>query len=86
MDPEPRYWFAAKRYGWGWGPPVTWQGWLVTVVWMAVFLAGSLILARRSLVGLAGFSVAMTTLLVAICLMKGEPPGWRWGGRGRDRT
>ena len=24
-DP-PRYWFPAKRYGWGWGPPSTWQG------------------------------------------------------------
>ena len=24
-----RYWFRAKRYGWGWGLPLTWEGWLV---------------------------------------------------------
>lgn len=24
-----KIWFPAKRYGWGWGLPVTWQGWVV---------------------------------------------------------
>lgn len=24
-DQQPRYWFAAKRYGWGWGMPLTWE-------------------------------------------------------------
>jgi hypothetical protein len=28
-DHMSRYWFPAKRYGWGWGLPVTWQGWAV---------------------------------------------------------
>lgn len=23
------YWFPAKRYGWGWGLPSSWQGWVV---------------------------------------------------------
>ena len=32
MNKEMRYWFPAKRYGWGWGPPQTWQGWVVFVV------------------------------------------------------
>jgi hypothetical protein len=26
----------------------------------------------------AGLAV-LTTLLVGICWLKGEPPGWRWG-------
>ena len=29
MQTERKYWFPAKRYGWGWGMPNTWQGWLV---------------------------------------------------------
>ncbi len=29
MSVEKKYWFPAKRYGWGWGIPNVWQGWLV---------------------------------------------------------
>jgi hypothetical protein len=32
MPDPPRYWFPAKTYGWGWGLPSTWEGWLVLVV------------------------------------------------------
>jgi len=31
-DGDNNYWFRAKRYGWGWGLPITWQGWVVFVV------------------------------------------------------
>ena len=27
-------WFPAKRYGWGWSFPVTWQGWLVVLAYL----------------------------------------------------
>jgi hypothetical protein len=30
-EDHPRYWFPAKTYGWGWGLPSTWEGWLVLV-------------------------------------------------------
>jgi hypothetical protein len=29
---SPRYWFHAKRYGYGWGLPATWEGWVVLVL------------------------------------------------------
>ena len=29
MQRNDKYWFPAKRYGWGWGPPNNWQGWVV---------------------------------------------------------
>lgn len=32
------YWFKAKPFGWGW-TPVTWQGWLVILVYIALILA-----------------------------------------------
>src|SRR6266702_3273794 len=32
MQSDGKYWFPAKRYGYGWGIPTTWQGWLVLAV------------------------------------------------------
>jgi hypothetical protein len=74
-----QYWFPAKRYGWGWGPPTKWQGWVVLVVWIAALMAGSVIFRTGHLVGFRGFVVVMALLLVLICYWKGEPPRWRWG-------
>ena len=34
LDAQPKYWFPAKRYGWGWGLPGTWQGWLVVAAFV----------------------------------------------------
>jgi hypothetical protein len=36
---QPRYWFPAKRYGWGWGLPSTWEGWVVLAVYLALLVA-----------------------------------------------
>ena len=36
--PEKRYWFPAKRYGWGWSFPTTWQGWLVMALYLILIL------------------------------------------------
>jgi hypothetical protein len=79
-EPDRRYWFPAKRFGWGWGPPRTWEGWLFVVVWFAVLLAGT---ALRP--GHPGryvlFVVGMLAVMLAVCWAKGEPPKWRWGDR-----
>ncbi len=83
MTADKSYWFPAKRYGWGWGPPITWQGWVVTIVWFAAVLAGVFRLHRnphRPEVTI-GFVVIMSVVLGLICYWKGEPPKWRWGGR-----
>ncbi len=72
-----KYWFPAKRYGWGWGPPVTWQGWVVTGGWLLAVLAGAVYLNRRGPLPVAMFVVAMIALLMLICSATGEPPRWR---------
>ena len=74
------YWFPAKTYGWGWGPPATWQGWLVLVSYIvALTLISVLFPPPKHVVGFGiGFSVA-TLLVLVICWLKGEPPRWRWG-------
>jgi hypothetical protein len=80
MDQERRYWFAAKRSGWGWGLPLTWQGWVVYTAWFAVLFAGIAKIGRgHPPVPHLIFVMAMILILLAICLWKGEPPRWRSG-------
>lgn len=76
-----RYWFAAKRYGWGWGLPLTWQGWTVYTLWCAAVLCGSLYLLPHRVAADLIFLLVMSLLLLGICYAKGEPPRWRWGDR-----
>jgi hypothetical protein len=78
---DTRYWFAAKTYGWGWGLPLTWEGWVSLIVWAAVLFTGIYRLRHQhqSLELRLGYVTAMSLVLVLICYWKGEPPGWRWG-------
>src|ERR1019366_10065186 len=45
-----QYWFPAKRYGWGWGPPTMWQGWVVLIVWFAAIAIAALLLMPAQVV------------------------------------
>lgn len=78
MKEDKKYWFPAKRYGWGWGLPATWQGWLVLGSYLAalVIISFACLSARETLF----FSLVaiFSGLLIAICCWKGGPPKWRW--------
>ncbi len=78
-----RYWFPAKRFGWGWGPPTTWQGWVVMLAFAACELGLGLRFLPSRVPTFAIGSLVLTALLIAVCLVKGEPPAWRWGERDR---
>ena len=82
MKSAGKYWFPAKTYGWGWGPPSTWQGWLVLGLYLAgmVALALALDLETQIVEFLVGVAV-LTTALLVVCWVKGEPPKWRWGSK-----
>ena len=79
-----KLWFKAKRYGWGW-TPVTWQGWLVTIlfivlVWATQAFYGTLPLTETEFaIIFIPTIVAHSFMLLGICLYKGEAPRWRWG-------
>jgi len=76
----PNYWFPAKRYGWGWGPPQTWQGWLVLVIFVALLALGAVILLSVHQTGyFVAYAVSLCGGLGLICYVTGEPPSWRWG-------
>ena len=82
MPNDKPYWFRAKRYGWGWGLPATWQGWVVLILWAAIVLAGlALLNHRHQTAPKLAFVLVMALVLVLICYWKGEPPKWRWGDR-----
>lgn len=74
------YWFPAKRYGWGWGVPLCWQGWAVLATYLSVIVvAGAELAAKGHMTAFNGAVVITTIALIAICWIKGEPPRWRWG-------
>ena len=80
MQNAAHYWFAAKRYGWGWGLSVAWQGWLTLGCFFGLVAADFLIFPPRKTLAAFLFSLAvLSALLVAAAWLKGEPPRWRWG-------
>jgi len=76
-----RYWFRAKRYGWGWGLPSSPAGWTFFLSWIVMLVVGVVWLKRHQSLPPAGFVAMMTSLLVLVCYKKGEPPSWRWGNK-----
>lgn len=85
-------WFKRKLYGWGW-VPVTWQGWLVTFLY--ILLISILSLNREeAVVGnpdsgsnffVFGLPVIIVTILfIFIAFKKGEKPKWQWGNTDRQ--
>lgn len=80
MSPTHEYWFPAKRYGWGWGLPVRWQGWVTLLAYIVLL---SVVAFRFRPAGhpfeFASLVALLTLAFVAVCWLKGEPPRWRWG-------
>ncbi len=79
---KPSYWFAAKRYGYGWGLPARWQGWVVLFCYLGLALGGVYRFApSRNGGALILYLLILTALLVIVLAWKGERPlRWRWGG------
>lgn len=74
------YWFPAKTYGFGWGLPIVWQGWVVFISALALLACGAVLFPPTQVpVAYVIYEVVVVALLVAVCWWKGEPPQWRWG-------
>lgn len=68
-----RPWFGPKRgIGWGW-TPVSWQGWLVTALSMAV-VAGAYVLFGPGLTSLY-VTIGSVAALTVVCVFTGTRPG-----------
>ena len=69
-------WFAPKRYGYGAGLPISWQGWAVTLGFMAVAVVAVVLLGDRP-VAVAAILIpaALALMLITARTTRG---GWRW--------
>lgn len=80
MNDDKEIWFPAKKYGWGWGFPCAWQGWVVVAAWLAaVVLVNRFVRPETSPREFFGLMALLVIALFAVCLWKGEKPRWRWG-------
>lgn len=80
-DPQP--WFAAKRYGYGAGLPISWQGWALTAAYFAIIAAvGWLDHQTDGRVRVIGFVLFVTATATFLSLVHRRTAGgwkWRWG-------
>ncbi len=67
-------WFAVKRFGYGVGLPIAWQGWLVLTVYMAAMIVAGLFLSKLTFVIAA---IPMTAGFVYVCYVKSDDE-WRY--------
>ena len=68
-DNPQKLWFKRKLYGWGW-TPVTWQGWLVLGVYVALLVAFSLTIDDTSPPREVMFTFILPVTLLTIALFR----------------
>ena len=73
-------WFAPKRYGYGAGLPISWQGWALTIAFLVMVIGVGATLDRQGhrMAGIAVI-IPITVLFIAIC-SRTTRGGWRWRG------
>ena len=70
-------WFAPKRYGYGAGLPISWQGWVLTIGFAALVIGlVAMIGEHRPIPFLAAF-VPITAVFILITA-RTTRGGWRW--------
>ena len=79
-------WFKVKHYGWGWYPS-TWQGWLVILAYVVLIvfvfkkIDSGVHSVSDSLYGISIPIAASTIVLIMVCYLFGEKPGWHWSSK-----
>jgi len=76
-------WFAPKRYGYGAGLPIAWQGWALLIFYVAV-IAGSLAAFHDKPLVISAIVVPVTMLLLLVTA-RTTRGGWRWRWGKRSR-
>ena len=76
-------WFPAKKYGFGWGLPICWQGWAVLLSYVLLTAIGSIFLTNstENMIWLLPYILILTILFIFVCWKKGEKVEWRWGNK-----
>lgn len=69
-------WFAPKRFGYGSGLPIAWQGWVLMIGFLVLTFAAAVLLANRPVALIA--VLAPATILLMIVCARTTRGGWRW--------
>jgi hypothetical protein len=75
-------WFAPKRYGYGTGMPIAWQGWALMIGFILLAIGVALAFAHRPLQLIAALA-PLTIGFMVICA-RTTRGGWRWRWGERD--
>lgn len=79
MMDEDDVWFEPKRFGYGAGLPVRWQGWALLLGYIGVVAGLSLLLIPRHPVPFY-LIVAVATVALTVVAARHTRGGWRWRG------
>lgn len=79
MDDDSSEWFAPKRYGYGAGLPISWQGWAVTLTFLAYAFAVSFWFKSNIPVTLALMVPAIAAFIIVVARTTRGGWRWRWG-------
>lgn len=69
-------WFSPKRYGYGSGLPIAWQGWALLIGFIALIAAAGFLIPF-TLVGYISI-VAILTVAFVVVAARTTRGGWRW--------
>ncbi|RBP83618.1 hypothetical protein EBI01_07745 [Marinomonas rhizomae] len=78
-DKKKIVWFPAKKNGWGWSKPSSWQGWTVLALYLLTVIIISIVNDPKAELFKWAVSVAISTFILIACYCwKGEAPNWKW--------
>lgn len=69
-------WFAAKRYGYGAGLPIAWQGWAILIAFLLLIAVALWLFGADDPRGLA--IVVPATVVLILVAARTTRGGWRW--------
>ncbi len=81
---ENKYFFRKKKFGWGW-TPATWEGWLITLGYVAAVFVLALTEAETDIVQFLVSLFVLTALLIVITIKFGEPI-WPFEKKDQDKN
>lgn len=77
MWDDDKAWFAPKRYGYGSGLPIAWQGWAVSAAYSLAVVGGAWLILPLSRAAFVAIVLTATAALLIVCAQKTRG-GWRW--------
>lgn len=81
MDTDDGAWFAPKRFGYGAGLLIRWQGWAVLGGYLLVLTGLKLALRDDHPAALIATAIILTALFLVVCARHTRGGWrWRWGG------